>query len=46
MGAASPVYKGVDVGFRVPVKPLRFEYWGAHKDLSPSLAHPLYDVTA
>ena len=25
-----------DVGFWVPAKPLRFEHWGAHKDLSPS----------
>ena len=23
------------VGFRVPAKPLRFEHWGAHEDLSP-----------
>ena len=23
-----------NVGFRVPAKPLRFEYWGAHEDLS------------
>ena len=32
--------------FRVPTKPLRFEHWGAHKDLSPSLAGTLYDLTA
>ena len=24
------------VGFRVPAKPLRFEHWGAHEDLTPS----------
>ena len=24
----------LNVGFRVPAKPLRFEHWGAHEDLS------------
>ena len=24
-----------NVGFQVPAKPLRFEHWGAHEDLSP-----------
>ena len=27
-------YEGASVGFRVPAKPLRFELWGAHEDLS------------
>ena len=34
------------VGFQVPAKPLRFEHWDAHKDISPSLARTLYDLTA
>ena len=28
------------VGYRVPVKPLRFELWGAHEDLLPTETRP------
>ena len=30
----APLPGAPNVGFRVPVKPLRFEHWGAHEDLS------------
>ena len=28
------------VGYQVPAKPLRFELWGAHKDLLPTDPRP------
>ena len=36
----APLPGAPNVGLRVPAKPLRFELWGAHEDLSP-LAHAL-----
>ena len=30
----------LDVGYRVPAKPLKFELWGAHEDLLPTETRP------
>ena len=34
------------VGLRVPAKPLRFELWGAHEDLSPPSSRSHHDLKA
>ena len=36
----------VDVGLRVSAKPLRFELWAAHEDLSPPSSHSHHDLKA
>ena len=41
----TPYLERPNVGFRVPAKPLRFEFWGAHEDLSLPLAHALTAIS-
>ena len=45
-GFGTPLPGAPNVGFWVPAKPLRFEHWGAHEDLSPSSSRPHHDLKA
>ena len=42
----APLHGAPNVGFRVPAKPLRFEHWGAHEDLSSPIAYSRHDLNA